>query len=103
MTLLLLAVVVIGLLAAYFWVRNNRLKSQESAKIPCDRTEDKFFYQALAESELPVYQQALDEVFGLIHADRFSGSRIPVPQQAAGQTGWSAKAAATPKSANICG
>ena len=30
-----------------------------------------------------MYQQALDEVFGLIHADRFSGSRIPVPQQAA--------------------
>ena len=83
MTFLLLAVVVIGLLGVYVLVRKNRLSSQESAKIPCDRTEDKFFYQALAESELPVYQQALDEVFGLIHADRFSGSRIPVPQQAA--------------------
>lgn len=87
MSLLLLAGVALGLLAAYVLLRNNRLQSQETAKIPCDRTEDKFFYQALAASELPEYQKALDEVFGLIHADRFSGSRIPVPQQEA-VAGW---------------
>ena len=83
MSFLLLAVAGFVALAAYFLVRKHFHDRQDSAKIACDRTEDKFFYQALAERELPGYQQALDEVFGLIQADRFSGSRVPVPQQAA--------------------
>jgi len=70
-------VVVLMALLGLMAFRKTRSKELDCGGIPCDRTETKAFFVNLDPEDLSLYQESLDELFALLDASRFSGTRIP--------------------------
>lgn len=74
-----LAILVIAGIYAYI---HSRDRASDQRGISCDRSEDTGFYEDLNPESLPLYQDALNELFYCLDVQHFEGSTIPRSQRA---------------------
>lgn len=73
-----LAILVIAGIYAYI---HSRDRASDQRGISCDRSEDTGFYEDLDPESLPLYQDALNEIFYWLDVQHFTGSTIPRSQR----------------------
>ena len=74
-----LAILVLAGIYAYI---HSRDRASAQRGISCDRSEDTGFYEDLDPQFLPLYQDALNELFYCLDVQHFEGSTIPRSQRA---------------------
>lgn len=73
-----LAILVIAGIYAYI---HSRDRASDQRGISCDHSEDAGFYEDIDPQFLPLYQDALNEIFYWLDVQHFTGSTIPRAQR----------------------